>query len=303
MKEKFKGVWPAMFTPVKDNGEPAWEELEKLVELFISQQMDGLYILGSTGQGLLFTEDQRKKITELVSKTSNGRIPIIVHVGALTTAESIRLAEHAEKSGVSGISSVPPIYYTGNADTALEHYKRIAGAVSLPFFPYQLGNNSIPGDLYSFIDRLLKIRNVAGMKLTTNQLLDISSIHNYAGKRLQLFSGSDELFCHASLCGTVGAIGSFYNIWGAECKQVLSEFVNGNYNLGKEFMLSFQKMIQQVLPNVWPFFRKAMLLRHQIDIGSSKAPLGITQKKEWKNKEVQEIIETIESVARLSIYV
>ena len=300
MKEKFKGLWPAMFTPVAYDDEPAYNEIEKLVELFISQQMDGLYILGSTGQGVLFTEEQRKKVTEVVSKTSAGRIPVVVHVGSLITAESIRLAQHAEKCGVDGISSVPPIYYTGNADTALEHYKNIAGSTSLPFFPYQLGDNSIPGDLHSFIDRLLKIPNITGMKLTTNQLLNISSIHNYAGDKLKLFSGSDELFCHATLCGTVGAIGSFYNIWGVACKHVMSEFVNGNYQLGKEFMLSFQKVIQLVLPNVWPFFRKAMLLKYSIDIGQAKGPLGNTQKG-WQDKEVMEIIEKIESIAGLMI--
>jgi N-acetylneuraminate lyase len=300
MKEKFKGLWPAMFTPVLDSGEPAYEEIEKLVELFISQQMDGLYILGSTGQGLLFTESQRKKVTEVVCKTSAGRIPVIVHVGSLTTAESIRLAQHAEKCGVDGVSSVPPIYYTGNADTALEHYNKIAGSTSLPFFPYQLGDNSIPGDLHSFIDQLLKIPNITGMKLTTNQLLNISSIHSYIGDQLRLFSGSDELFCHATLCGTVGAIGSFYNIWGVACKHVMSEFVNGNYQLGKEFMLSFQKMIQLVLPNVWTFLRKAMLLKYNIDIGQTKGPLGNAQK-EWEDSQVREILEEIESMAGLII--
>lgn len=300
MKEKFKGLWPAMFTPVLDSGEPAYEEIEKLVELFISQQMDGLYILGSTGQGLLFTEEQRKKTAEVVSKISAGRIPVMVHIGALTTAESIRLAKHAEGCGVDGISSVPPIYYSANADTALEHYNKIAESTSLPFFPYQLGDNSIPGDLHSFIEKLLKIPNITGMKVTTNLLLNITSIHNYAGDRLKLFSGSDELFCHATLCGTVGAIGTFYNIWGVACKKVMSEFVDGNYKLGKEFMLSFQKMIQFVLPNAWPFFRKAMLLKYNIDIGAAKGPLGNTQK-EWQDKEVMGIIEKIESVAGLMI--
>ncbi len=300
MKEKFKGLWPAMFTPVLDDGEPAYEEIEKLVELFISQQMDGLYILGSTGQGILFTEDQRKKVTEVVSKTTSGRVPVIVHVGALTTAESIRLAQHAERCGVDGISSVPPIYYSGNADMALEHYREIASSTGLPFFPYQLGDDSIPGDLYSFIERLLKIPNVTGMKLTTNQLLDISRIHNHAGDQLKLFSGSDELFCHATLCGTDGAIGTFYNLWGVACKHVMSEFVNGNYQLGKEFMLSFQKIIQLVLPNVWPFLRKAMLLKYNIDIGQTKGPLGNAQK-EWEDKEVMEIIEQIEAKAELTI--
>lgn len=284
-----------MFTPVLDSGEPAYEEIGKLVELFISQQMDGLYILGSTGQGLLFTEEQRKKTTEVVSKTSAGRIPVIVHVGSLTTAESIRLAQHAEKCGVAGISSVPPIYYTGNADTALEHYSRIAASTGLPFFPYQLGDNSIPGDLHSFIERLLEIPNIAGMKLTTNQLLNISSIHNQAGDRLKLFSGSDELFCHATLCGTVGAIGTFYNIWGVTCKYVMSAFVNGDYKLGKKFMLAFQEVIQLILPNAWPFFRKAMLLKYNIDIGPTKGPLGNAQK-EWQDDQVREILERIESI-------
>jgi N-acetylneuraminate lyase len=295
MKEKFKGLWPAMVTPVLDSGEPAYEEIEKLVEIFISQQLDGLYILGSTGQGLLFTEEQRKKATEVVSKTSAGRIPVIVHVGSLTTAESIRLAQHAEKCGVDGISSVPPIYYTGNADTALEHYSRIAESTSLPFFPYQLGDNSIPGDVHSFIERLLEIPNITGMKLTTNQLLNISSVHNQAGDRLKLFSGSDELFCHATLCGSVGAIGTFYNIWGVACKHVMSEFVNGNYRLGKEFMLAFQEVIELVLPNAWTFIRKAMLLKYNIEIGQTKGPLGNSQKG-WQDDQVREILEKIESI-------
>ena len=297
MKEKFKGLWPAMFTPIFENGEPAYEEIEKLVQLFISQEMDGLYILGSTGQGILFTENQRKKVTEVVSKVASKQIPVIVQVGALTTAESIRLAKHAEKCGVDGISSVGPIYYSGNADTALEHYSRIARSTSLPFFPYQLGDDSIPGDMNSFIDRLLEIPNVTGMKLTTNQLIEISTLHNYAGEDLKLFSGSDELFCHATLCGTVGAIGSFYNIWGVCCKQIMTEFKNGNYQLGKEFMLSFQKMIKLVLPNAWTFFRKAMLLKYNIDIGTPIGPLGNSQK-EWQDKQVLAIIEQIDFFAQ-----
>lgn len=300
MKDKFKGLWPAMFTPVLDNGEPAYEEIEKLVELFVTQEMDGLYILGSTGQGILFTEDDRKRITEVVSNTASGRIPIIVQVGALTTSESMKLARHAEKCGVDGISSVGPIYYSGNADMALEHYNRIASSTQLPFFPYQLGDNFIPGETISFVKRLLEIPNVTGMKLTTNQLLEISTIHNYAGRDLKLFSGSDELFCHATLCGTVGAIGSFYNIWGICCKQIMTEFKNGNYQLGKDFMLSFQKMIRLVLPNCWTFFRKAMLLKYKIDIGPSKSPLGNTQIV-WEDNQVMSIIEDIESISGLII--
>lgn len=296
MKEKFAGLWPAMFTPVDEKGEPALDQLEKLAALFVAQHLDGVYILGSTGQGLLFTEKQRKAVTQRVTEVIKGRVPVMVQVGSLTTEESVRLARHAEECGVDAISSVGPIYYSGNAAMALEHYKAIAGATALPFFPYQLGENFIPGDTIQFIRQLLDVPHITGMKLTTNQLLEISSIHNYAGDRLKLFSGSDELFCHASLCGTVGAIGSFYNIWGVPCKQVLAAFKQGNYTLGQNFMLGFQQVIREVLPNVWTFFRKAMLLKYQIDIGAAKAPLGNVQR-EWEDQAVMAILEQLESIA------
>lgn len=296
MKEKFRGLWPAMFTPVDDKGEPELEQLEKLVKLFISQELDGIYILGSTGQGLLFTEDQRKRVTQLVCNTVKGRIPVIAQVGALTTQESVSLAIHAEKCGVDAISSVGPVYYSGNAEMALAHYRTIANSTHLPFFPYQLGDNLIPGDSIQFVKELLNIPHAMGMKLTTNQLLEISNIHNYAGDRLKLFSGSDELFCHAALCGTVGAIGSFYNIWGIECKQVLEMFKNGNYDIAQKFMLCFQRLIREILPNGWTFFRKAMLMKYQIEIGVAKAPLGNTQT-EWTDESVNDIFKELESIA------
>lgn len=293
--EKFEGVWPAMLTPVSDTGEPAFDQLERLTDLLIGEGLDGLYLLGSTGQGVLFTEEQRKQVLETVVRVNAGRVPLMVQVGALTTAESIRLAQHAAARGADAISSVGPIYFTGAAKNALEHYRQIATATELPFFPYQLGNNTM-GNIQSFVDELLEIPQVVGMKLTTGQLLEIGAIHQHAGGHLRLFSGADELFCHASLCGTVGAIGTFYNLWGPTCQQVLRLFKQGDYELGKAFMLEFQEIILYVLPNIWTFLRQAMRLKYGIDIGCTKPPLGTLQD-EWDDDEVQRITNRIEAFA------
>lgn len=298
MKNKFQGLWPALFTPVDANGAPAYVQLENLTELLVSQQLDGLYILGSTGQGVLFTEEQRKRVTEVVSRVVAKRVPVIVQVGALTTDESVRLAKHAEQFEVDGISSVGPVYFSGPAAMALEHYRAIATSTNLPFFPYQLGNNSIPGDITNFIDELIAIPNVKGMKLTTGNLMEISLIHNHANERLDLFSGADELLCHAALCGTVGAIGTFYNLWGAECKQADIAFRKGDFDFGKKFMLAFQKEIIYVLPNIWTFLRKAMMLRYNIDIGRTKAPLGNGQR-EWTDEDVLDVLARMDSVSKV----
>ena len=300
MDNTFQGIWPAMFTPVDENGAPALAELEQLVDLLVEEQVDGLYILGSTGQGVLFKEAQRKEVARIVIEQAKGKVPVMVQVGAMTTRESQSLAEHAGKLGAQAISSVGPIYFQGDAAMVLAHYREIAHATDLPFFPYQLGNNSIKGNVIDFISQLMEIPQVEGMKLTTTDLLSISTIHNYAGDRLKLFSGADELLCHSTLCGTVGAIGTTYNFWYKECAHVRNAFIQGDFELAKQFMLAFQRIIFELLPNGWTFFRAAMQFKHQIDIGPAVRPVG-NNNEAWKPSEVQRLMEELESAAKLKM--
>jgi N-acetylneuraminate lyase len=288
------GVWPALFTPVAADGSPAYSELEKMVQLCLNQQLDGIYLLGSTGQGVLFSEKERTEITRQTMNVVGTALPVIVQVGAFTTSEAVRLAQIAQDAGAYGISSVAPIYYQGGVQNSLAHYRAISSSVAIPFFPYHVGNQSIfGGDARSYIDQLLALPNIKGMKLTTQNLYEVSLMHILAGEELLLFSGADELFCQAALSGTVGAIGSFFNLWGAECQYVRKEFIAGNFELGSRFMLAFQEVINQVLPNVWTFFQKSMYLQHGIDIGLPRAPLGVGNKEEWSDQEVHEILDRI----------
>ncbi|HLU88822.1 MAG TPA: dihydrodipicolinate synthase family protein [Cyclobacteriaceae bacterium] len=281
MRENLKGVWPAMLTPMDENGRPNWGELEKITDLLISQGLDGLYLLGSTGQGFLLSTEDRMKVAEVVSGVNAGRVPLIVQVGSLTTHTSVQLAKQAETCRVDGISSVAPIYYgpsDGTSSMAMKHYTDIASATGLPFFPYQLGSGGYLGGITGFVEKLIQIPNMAGMKLTTNNLLEISTISYTSQNKLVLFSGSDELMCQAALCGTSGAIGTFYNLFGQECQKVRAAFLEGQVQLASDFMLVFQEMIAEVLPNVWTFLRQAMQLRYGVNIGRPVAPLGNTHK-------------------------
>ncbi|CAG5018605.1 N-acetylneuraminate lyase [Dyadobacter sp. CECT 9275] len=296
-KLEIGGLWPALLTPVDQEGAPQFAELEKIVQLCVDQKLDGLYILGSTGQGVLFTEKQRVEVTKKVIDVAQGKLPVIAQVGALNTRESVRLAQAAQEAGVYGISTVAPIYYQGGAQNALAHYRTISSAIDIPFFPYHVGNQSIfGGDARYYIDQILGLPNIGGMKLTTQNLYEISLMHILAGEDLILFSGADELFCQATLCGTVGAIGSFFNLWGEECQYVRKEFIGGNFELGNRFMLTFQEIINHVLPNIWTFFQKAMYMRHGVDIGIPNPPLGLGNKS-WEENDVQEILDRIAAVS------
>ena len=290
-KEIFQGVWPALFTPVNQHGQLNGKELEKLVELQVRQEVDGIYLLGSTGQGFLFNEQERMRIAEEAISIVNGRLPVMVHVGALNTEESVRLAKHAVKLGADAISSVGPIYYAATVAMALEHYRKIATATDCPFFPYQIGNFKTTDE---FIVRLSEIPNVEGMKLTTGNLLEISSIYHKGKKGWSLFSGADELLCHAALCGTAGAIGSTYNLLGGTCKAVRAGFLQGEVEVGAAFMLHLQQLIEDILPQIWTFFRKAMILKHEIDIGDPKPPL-LAPELRLTDQEILDLVNRLDS--------
>ena len=289
-----------MFTAVDEEGNPAYGEIEKLTEGLINDGVDGLYLLGSTGQGVMFDTDQRQEILEVVLRVNAGRVPIMVQVGSLTTRQSRALAIHAEKAGADAISSVGPIYFQGGAEMVLTHYRDIAEATGLPFFPYQLGSTSIKGDINDFVRALLDMPQVQGMKLTTTDMIQISTIHNYAGDRLKLFSGADELLCQSALSGTIGAIGSFYNFWFKECAHVRNAFIEGDFILARDFMLEFQRSIFEVLPNAWTFFRAAVKLKYQADIGPAVRPVG-NHNKEWDEKEVRKIMDRVERTANIEM--
>ena len=290
-KEIFQGVWPAMFTPVFDNGDLNVKELEKLIELLIEQDVDGLYLLGSTGQGFLFNEKQRREITEIALQINNNRLPVMVQVGALNTDESVRLAKHAEQCGVQAVFAVGPIFFFSAPGEGLGHHRQKASSFEIPFFPSQIWKIGMNKEM---IQQLKKIKNMRGMKLTTLNLVEISNIHNDVGPGWKLFSGADELLCHAALCGTAGAIGSTYNLIGYACKDIRQKFLAGQVTTGIAFMLRLQKLIEQVLPCIWTFFNRAMLLKHGINIGRPKPPL-LFPDLAWSDEEILSVVEELES--------
>lgn len=277
MLKQLGGLWPALLTPLDSQGRPAFDVLDQLVELFVEQGLDGLYVVGSTGQWPLFTVDERKAIAERVARTAAGRIPLMIHVGALTTADAVHLAHHASAIGAAAVSTVAPTYYSYSADVVFEYYKAVGRATSLPLFVYHLSSvNQLRLAPAEYVERLLQIPHIAGMKITDVDLNLFGLINAHADDRLRLFSGADEVMCHAVMSGAVGAIGTFYNLWGPACKQARDAVVRGYGATGVDFMRRFQMAISRVIRSgsIWTFLRAAMLRKYKIDIGMPRPPLG-----------------------------
>lgn len=298
MKNTFTGIWPAMVTPLSADGKPALGVLEQLVELFIKQGLDGIYLTGSTGQWLLLSVAERMAIMECVIGAAKGRLPVMAHVGAASTEDAIALAKAAAKLGADAVSSVAPTYYSHSEAVVFEHYRHISTATELPFYAYHLSSvNPAAIGAKAYAEKLLTIPNLAGMKITDVNLYLFGLIQSGTQGKLQLFSGADEVMCHAVLCGAIGAIGTFYNLWGPSCQAARQAMVAGKVDEARRFMLRFQTAIGRVLDSgsIWSFFRAAMQMKYGIDIGRPRPPLGIADQP-WAEGKVREVIELVDRV-------
>ena len=299
MPARFGGVWPAMLTPVGPDGRPDLAACEQLADLFARQGLGGIYLVGSTGQWPLLTVAERKAIADRVVRAAAGRIPVMVHVGAAATADAIELAEHAAAVGAAAVSAVGPTYY-GHAPAAVfEFYRRIGSATGLPLYAYHLSGVSEMGlGPRAFAARLLDVPNVAGMKYTGLDLYTLGLIHAAAGDRLQLFSGADEVLCHAVLSGAVGAIGTFYNVWGPACAAARAAAAVGDILTARAFTRGFQTAIADVLDSggTWSFLRAAMRVKYGIEVGMPRPPLGAADRP-WAEADVRRILDLVDREA------
>lgn len=281
-----------MLTPLDGASHPNLNVCEQLVDLFARQGLDGIYVAGSTGQWPLLSVDERMAVAERVVAAARGRLPVMVHVGAISTADSIALAKHSARIGADAVSAVGPIYYSYSADAVFEHLRAVATATDLPFFAYHLSSASrVAIDPRAFAERLLTLPNIAGMKITDQDLYPFGLIRGVVGDRLQLFSGADEVMCQAVLSGAIGAIGTFYNLWGPECRAARQATVAGDIATGLAFMLRFESALADVFANggMWTFLRTAIRLKHGIDVGLPRPPLAATDH-QWSDDEASRIL-------------
>jgi N-acetylneuraminate lyase len=291
----FAGLWPAVITPLTSDGRVAYDTLERMVDLFATQGLDGLYLTGSTGQWPLLSGEERRRILECAARAAAGRLPIMAHVGATTTAETVALAEHAAASGAAAVSAVAPSYYGYSPDVVFSYYTELGRATPLPLFAYHLSTvNTVRLPPAEFVARLLEVPNIAGMKITDVDLYLFGLVRAHGGDRLRLFSGADEVLCHAVLSGAIGAIGTFYNLWGVECQRARRRMAAGDVAAATAFTQRFQMAISRSMRtgSVWSFLRKAMHRKHGLDIGMPRPPLG-SQDRPWSDADVDSILESM----------
>jgi dihydrodipicolinate synthase/N-acetylneuraminate lyase len=201
-----RGALAAAVTPLRDGGEALDEDaFAPLVEFLAAGGLDGVFALGTTGEGILLSRAERRRAAELFIAASARRLAVVVHCGAQTTAEAVALASHAAEAGADGVAVVGPPYYPFDEDELVAHFSAAARACSpVPFFLYEFAARAGYPVPLSVIERLREeAPNLAGLKVSDTPF---EAVEPYLLEGLDVFVGSEPLFPQASERGAVGSV-------------------------------------------------------------------------------------------------
>lgn len=253
--QKLTGLFAATYTPLKSDGELNLEAVAAMVDFLLSQQLNGLYVCGSTGEGMSLSTAERKAVTREYCQAANKKVPVIAQVGHNCLSEACELARDAQQAGVDVISATCPSYFKiDNVDLLIDCMAPIAAAApELPFYYYHipvLTGSQI--DMVEFLQKgSARIPNLVGLKYTATALHEYQQCKDLDQGRFDVLWGCDEMLLGALATGAQGAIGSTYNIAAPLNHALISAFEAGNLKEARRLQTLSIRMIR-LLQN-YPF--------------------------------------------------
>ena len=187
---KFRGTYTVLITPLTTDGKQVdLPALKRLVNWQIEEGIHGLIPLGSTGEFLSLTRDERQLVIETCIATAAKRVPVLIGTGAEWTDECVSLSKEAQAMGADGVMIIPPFYSSPTPDELFEHYRKVGEAISIPIMVY---NNPATANVDltpPIVERLSHIDNCCYIKESTLEVTRVRDIIELCGDRMTVFAG------------------------------------------------------------------------------------------------------------------
>jgi dihydrodipicolinate synthase/N-acetylneuraminate lyase len=213
MLGKLHGAIGAAVTPLRDGGRSLDEaSVAPLVRFLAEGGMDGVLTCGTTGEGVLLSVAERRRVTELCLEARRPGFAVAVHAGAQTTEHTVELSLHAKEVGADAVAVIAPPYFPLDDQELFDHFWRAAGACDpVPFYLYEfVGRSGYPVPI-PVIERLRdEVPNLAGLKVSDTPF---EAVKPYLVDGLDVFIGFEPLVLEGLAAGAVGAVSGLASAW------------------------------------------------------------------------------------------
>jgi 4-hydroxy-tetrahydrodipicolinate synthase len=245
-KTNFRGSITALITPFK-NGSLDERSFRSLIEWQIAEGTNGFVPVGTTGESPTLTHEEHKQIVEWCIDQVKGRVPVIAGAGSNATTEAIELAEHAEEAGADAVLVVTPYYNKPTQEGLYQHFKAINDAIGIPIIIYNIPSRSVIDMSVDTMSRLFELKNVAGVKDATANVVRVSQQRASLGPDFNQLSGEDATALGFMAHGGHGCISVTSNVAPRLCAEFQGACLRGDFSAA----LSLQDKLMPLHTNLF----------------------------------------------------
>jgi len=227
-RTSFRGSFTALITPFR-NGAVDEKAFRGLVVWQIAEGTNGLVPVGTTGESPTLSHEEHKQVVEWCIEEARGRVPVIAGAGSNSTREAIELAQHAEKAGADGVLVVTPYYNKPTQEGLYQHFKAINDAIAIPIIIYNIPARSVVDMSVDTMKRLFELKNIAGVKDATANMVRVSQQRELLGGEFNQLSGEDATALGFMAHGGHGCISVTSNVAPRLCAEFQGACLRGDY--------------------------------------------------------------------------
>ena len=271
-----EGLYTALITPFDENGTLNLPGLQTLIEYQIQGQVDGITLLGTTGESPTIEKTERIEIIRTAVIAADKRIPVMVGCGTYCTKTTIAQAIEAEQLGASSLLIVVPYYNRPTQEGLYQHFKEVTEAVSLPICVYNIASRTGQNLEISTLERLSELPGITAIKEASGnivQMMDVIERIVLKKEFFRILSGDDILTLALSALGGHGVISVLSNLIPRTIKELL---ISTQVDIEKARALhySIKPLIQAAFIETNPIPIKYMMQLAGLPAGPTRLPLS-----------------------------
>jgi len=231
MKKIFTGLIPPMVTPLEAPDRLDARSTEKMVRHLVSGGVDGIFLLGTTGEGPHLPYSVREALVKKVCSVVNGRLPVLVGITETDMEDALAFAAECGKLGAAGFVAAPPYYFKLTQRECVAWFRELADRLSLPLVVYDMPAHTDTVIEPATIAELSRHRNIVAMK-DSSSVIALFNKYRVAltpqSKRFSLFMGPDEAMGEAVLLKADGGVCTGANLWPRTFKKMYDAAILGD---------------------------------------------------------------------------
>lgn len=258
--KKFRGTGVAIVTPFKNDSSIDFAALGRVVNHVISGGVNYIVVMGTTGESVTLTKDEKKAIISYVVEVTDNRVPLVVGIGGNNTQDVINCIRHSNLKGVDGILSVAPYYNKPSQRGMLQHFKAIATSSPIPVILYNVPGrtcSNISSD--TCIELAKQCENIVAVKEASGDMAQIMRIIKGKPDNFGVISGDDLMTIPIIASGGSGVISVLANAFPAPTSELVSFSLKNNFRSAREILLRYLEIIELLFIDGNPAGVKAML--------------------------------------------